>query len=210
MDRRRYLTEQLRRFGTLVELRHSAFYADCGAEIESPLDTPEVVAGSGAAPRLAAFVRVVQWNREKGIRLDEVLRQLETDEVLRWADVLLLNEADHGMIRSGNRHIAQCLAQALGMNMAFGTSCLELTQGVGAELALAGENRESLQGNAVLAGVQFIGGNSVCAAGQPGGCPHGAGLVAPPDSSATGALSGQPASETRLAPGQRAEGTARG
>jgi endonuclease/exonuclease/phosphatase family metal-dependent hydrolase len=150
MDRRRYLTEHLRRFSTLDELRRSAFYADCGAEMASLLDTPEVVAGSGAAPRIAAFVRVVQWNLEKGIRLDEVLRQLKTDAVLRWADVLFLNEADHGMIRSGNRHIAQCLAQALGMNMAFGAACLELTKGVGAELALAGENREGLQGNAVL------------------------------------------------------------
>jgi endonuclease/exonuclease/phosphatase family metal-dependent hydrolase len=150
MERRQYLTDHLGRHATLTGLKRSAFYADCGCEIESLLDTPEVIICPGAAPRLAAFLRVAQWNIEKGKRFDDVLRRFEADEVLRCADVILLNEADRGMIRSGNRHVARDLAQALGMNMTFGATCLELTKGIDEELALPGDNRESLQGNAVL------------------------------------------------------------
>jgi hypothetical protein len=54
------------------------------------------------------------------------------------------------MKRSGNRHVARDLARALGMHMAFAPVYIELTRGTGEELRLERENRESLQGNAVL------------------------------------------------------------
>ncbi len=150
MERRRLLVDHMKRFPTLAGLLGSAFYVEHGVEIESFLATPERVSHSGSAPRLSAFIRVAQWNLEKGKRFDEALILFETDPVLRWADIIILNEADHGMARSGNRHVALDLARALGMNMAFGAACLELTNGVGEDLAVEGENRESLQGNAVL------------------------------------------------------------
>ncbi|PYV18765.1 MAG: hypothetical protein DMG07_03205 [Acidobacteria bacterium] len=144
------ILEGLRAPATLEELRRTPFFAARGHEIEALLGTPEIVPFGGAEPRLGAFVRVAQWNIEKGLRFERVLATLETDAVLRWADVVLLNEADFGMNRSGNRHVARDLARALGMHMAFAPVYIELTRGTGEELRLDGENRESLQGNAVL------------------------------------------------------------
>jgi endonuclease/exonuclease/phosphatase family metal-dependent hydrolase len=92
----------------------------------------------------------VQWNIEKGKRFNAILNLLQTSEILRWADVIILNESDQGMNRSQNRHVAQDIAQSLGMNMAYGPAYIELTKGTEEELTLKGENREGIQGNAVL------------------------------------------------------------
>ena len=150
LERRRQLIDRLRQYQTLASLNRSSFFSAHAAEIESLLSTALLVPLAASAPRLTAFVRVAQWNLEKGKRFDQVLQRFESDEVLRWADVILLNEADLGMIRSGNRNVAGDLARELGMNLAFGPACLELTKGTGEDRSCAGENRDSLQGNAVL------------------------------------------------------------
>jgi endonuclease/exonuclease/phosphatase family metal-dependent hydrolase len=87
---------------------------------------------------------VAQWNLERGAQFPQILETLRSDERLKWADLILLNEADVGMSRSGNRHVARDIAESLGMHMVFGAAHLELTSGH------QEENRESLQGNAVL------------------------------------------------------------
>lgn len=161
MERRKYLLDHLSQYPTLAELRRSSFFSSCSSEIESLLAAPEVVACNSAAPRVSAFVRVAQWNLEKGKKFESVLRQFETDTLLKWADVIILNEADCGMNRSGNRHVAGSLAAALGMNMAFAATYLELTKGVDEERLLGGENRESLQGNAVLSRYPVIAARAV-------------------------------------------------
>ncbi len=131
-------------------MRRSPFFAECSSEIETLLGTPELSVCDKAIPRIFAFVRVAQWNLEKGKQFDAIVRQFKTDEALRWADIVMLNEADCGMNRSDNRHVARCLGEALGMNVAFAPACLELTKGIDEERKLPWENRESLQGNAVL------------------------------------------------------------
>jgi endonuclease/exonuclease/phosphatase family metal-dependent hydrolase len=150
MNRRDYLIENLRKYSTLAELQQSSFFAECRAEIESLLRNPEVCPFPAAAPRLSSFLRIVQWNIEKGKAYAAILENLRSDDILKWADIILLNEADYGMNRSGNRHVARCLSEALQMNLAFGPAHIELTKGVGDELKLEGENCESLQGNAIL------------------------------------------------------------
>jgi endonuclease/exonuclease/phosphatase family metal-dependent hydrolase len=150
MERRQYLLQQLRKFRTLAELHGSPFFAESSKELDAIVTTPEIVHCSRAVPRLSSFVRVAQWNLEKGRCWERAVELIQSNDVLRWADVLLLNEADHGMIRSGNVHVAGRSASALGMNMAFCPAHLELTKGTGGELRLDGENCESLQGNAVL------------------------------------------------------------
>ena len=142
--------ENLRKYRTLSELERSAFFSRCGDQIRQYLKTPQIRTHPGAVPRLNSFLRVVQWNIEKGKRFDAVLNLFRTSEILQWADVIILNECDRGMNRSQNRHVARDIAQCLGMNMAFGPAYIELTKGSGEELALNGENRESLQGNAIL------------------------------------------------------------
>ena len=130
----------------MAELRASPFFAECGAEIASILSTPEIKACARAAPRLGSFVRVAQWNIEKGKRLDDVIAHFRSDNALRWADIILLNEADHGMLRSGNIHVASALAEALGMNFAFGAAHIELTKGTEEELHLPGRTGRACRG----------------------------------------------------------------
>lgn len=134
----------------MAELRGSGFFAECAGEIESILSTPEIHACAAAVPRLSSFIRAAQWNIEKGKRWQEVIGLFKSDDRLKWADVILLNEVDQGMVRSGNVHVAFIVASALGMNLAYGPAHIELTKGTDGEWGLPGENQESLQGNAVL------------------------------------------------------------
>jgi endonuclease/exonuclease/phosphatase family metal-dependent hydrolase len=150
MESLNFWLENLRKHATLEDLRNSSFYARNGAQIESYLNTPQVFPDSNSVPRLRTFLRVAQWNIEKGKRFKPILHRLQSDEILKWADVIILNEADMGMVRSGNRFVARDLAEALEMHMVFGPAHFELTKGIDEELLLEGENRESQQGNAIL------------------------------------------------------------
>jgi len=149
MARLEYLLAGLRGYSRLRDLHKSAFFADCGEEIESILLSPQVSRNTSAEPRIGSFLRIAQWNIEKGICLRGALDLLKSHDVLRWADVILLNEVDHGMARSGNLHVGGALADALGMHMAFAPAHFELARGDD-ELHHTGENTESMQGNAVL------------------------------------------------------------
>lgn len=149
-DRILFLTSNLSRYPTLAELRASPFFADCHNEIERLLGTAEVIDCAAASPRLSSFIRVAQWNIEKGRRAAGILHTLQHDPILQWADLILLNEADRGMNRSGNCHVAAVLADGLAMHMAFAPAHLELTKGTEDELQMPGENHEGMQGNAIL------------------------------------------------------------
>ncbi|MFN2501251.1 MAG: endonuclease/exonuclease/phosphatase family protein [Pyrinomonadaceae bacterium] len=132
-------------------------------ELESRLDrlliTP-FVSNENAAPSdlsrsdvLGEFIRVANWNIERGIEYpaleagfagDEELAAyldpkkfpagstarreiLDQAAQLRRADVIVLNEVDWGIKRSGYRNIAAELARRLGLNYAFGVEFLELS-----------------------------------------------------------------------------------
>lgn len=142
--------ENLQNFETLPELQKSGFFAVNGKSIVSFLGSPQIHRRPDASPRLNAFLRAVQWNIEKGKRFDIILDRIMDDEILKWADVIILNEADYGMNRSRNRHVALELADRLDMHMVFGPAHFELTKGTDDDLLLEGRNAESLQGNAIL------------------------------------------------------------
>jgi endonuclease/exonuclease/phosphatase family metal-dependent hydrolase len=99
--------------------------------------------------RLGKFIRVGFWNIERGVRLDEIKmaverpeefkRRIKADpaspkyreaieqlEVFRSVDILALNEADHGLKRSGYADVARELASVLKMNYTFGVEFLEI------------------------------------------------------------------------------------
>ncbi|HEY2748084.1 MAG TPA: endonuclease/exonuclease/phosphatase family protein [Polyangia bacterium] len=122
----------------------SQLWKQIGAEVERTCAAVEV-REHAAARALDGRVRVAAWNVQRGRRFDELLRALKAEPALAAADVLLLSEVDCGMARSGNRHVARALAEALGMSYAFGVSYLvleddwgESVDGVANELALAG------------------------------------------------------------------------
>jgi endonuclease/exonuclease/phosphatase family metal-dependent hydrolase len=100
---------------------------------------------------LGPVLRVASWNIERGLNFDLVrlalsdpaafeqaasqlgpldLNKSERIEqqlrTLRNADVILLNEVDLGMKRTGYRDVARDLAHALGMNYAFGVEFVEV------------------------------------------------------------------------------------
>jgi len=150
MPSRFQLLQNLRRYESLNELHQSPFYVTARESIEDILTRPDIETVPAVRPRLKSFLRVIQWNIEKGTRFDEIVACLSRHHTLRWADLILLNEADWGMARSANRHVARDLARELGMHMVFGAAHLELTKGTEDDLLAPGENLESLQGNAIL------------------------------------------------------------
>jgi endonuclease/exonuclease/phosphatase family metal-dependent hydrolase len=145
-----HLTAELRRFATMAELRRSDFYRAHEAELRRLLAEPRVYRATGARPRLRSFLRVVEWNIERGTRLEGIVEVLNAHPVLRWADLLLLNELDEGMVRSANRNVALELSRALSAHAIYGVEYLEMTRGTGQELELEGENTSALHGNAIL------------------------------------------------------------
>ncbi len=70
-------------------------------------------------------LKILSWNLRQGARLDD----LWTIAHFREADILLLNEVDMGMARSGNRHIAREIAEHLGFSYAYAVDYLEDTIG---------------------------------------------------------------------------------
>ena len=105
-----------------------------------------------SSPKLGRFLRVASWNIERGIELpliklaftdpagfaarldpkrfppnsEERKLIVEQAEVLRQADVIVLNEADWGLKRSDYRNVTEELARAVGMNYAYGVEFVEV------------------------------------------------------------------------------------
>jgi endonuclease/exonuclease/phosphatase family metal-dependent hydrolase len=103
-------------------------------------------------PGLGPSLRVVMWNIERGLRLDDIkalftnkeqfLKRIDTSEVkpesdeykeilkqidvLQNADVLVLQELDWGMKRTGYREVVRELGEALKMNWAYGVEFVEI------------------------------------------------------------------------------------
>jgi endonuclease/exonuclease/phosphatase family metal-dependent hydrolase len=144
------LVAELLRFESFDELCRSESYEDIRSQLEAILDRPRFYGPEFPIPRLASFLRVIEWNIERGSMLEPIIEVLNNHPVLRWADVLLLNELDIGMARSGNLNIASELARRLSARAVFGAEYLELTKGTADELGISGENTTALHGNAVL------------------------------------------------------------
>jgi endonuclease/exonuclease/phosphatase family metal-dependent hydrolase len=149
------LADELRRFTTFNELRRSDLYRRRRARIKRLLQEPFIYEAAGARARLRSFLRVVQWNVERGTRLEGIIEALNGHPVLRFADLLLLSELDCGMVRSANRNVALELSRALSAHAIYGAEYLELTKGVGEEAHLSGENTAALHGNAILTRHRF-------------------------------------------------------
>ncbi|MBX7219613.1 MAG: endonuclease/exonuclease/phosphatase family protein [Blastocatellia bacterium] len=103
-------------------------------------------------PQLGKCLRVVEWNIERGLNFEIIVaalrsrrefsqfidqsqkqnsgKTLETAlqqvQILKDADILILNELDYGLKRTNYRFVAQELAQALNMNFAYAVEFLEI------------------------------------------------------------------------------------
>lgn len=108
------------------------------------------IEGANFAPQLATpkdEIVVCAYNVERGLRLDDQLRAFAGESGMPPADVLLINEADRGCTRSGDRNVAREYARALGMCYVYGVEFIELPRfwGPGGSV-----RRRCEHGNAIL------------------------------------------------------------
>jgi endonuclease/exonuclease/phosphatase family metal-dependent hydrolase len=155
-------TPELFSYDELVQLyEKQPLPAALQAKLDRLLSTPFVsnaASDRGVQPalpkdaKLGTFVRVVQWNIERGIEYDAISAAL-TDAtrfarlidssayprgssdrktilqqvaLLKQADIIVLNEVDWGMKRTEYRNVAADLAAALRMNYAYGVEFVEV------------------------------------------------------------------------------------
>jgi endonuclease/exonuclease/phosphatase family metal-dependent hydrolase len=96
------------------------------------------------------FLRAVTWNIERGNRLDGLKAFIASRPEFTSADIVLLNEVDIGMARSGNRNVAAEIAALLGFEHVFGNSYLCLGHGDVRDGVHEIENEAGMHGNAIL------------------------------------------------------------
>ena len=84
---------------------------------------------------------VLMFNMERGVHLAEIQEFLRDCPDIQPFDVILANELDDGCARSGNKNTARELAQAFGLNYAWGLEFIELVND---------ENEKGFHGNAVF------------------------------------------------------------
>lgn len=139
---------------TIEALRTAPEWPSLEARLQRLLGTPRFLPAPSPPPPSPdpTRVRAVHWNLEHGNEYAQIELAFRTHPELRDADLVLLNEVDLGMARSGNRDIAADLAHALGLHGVFGALFLELTSGRNDDLRFAArrENQESLFGVAIL------------------------------------------------------------
>lgn len=143
--------QDLARFRSTGEMLNSKLYQQLSPEIDTILNTIDVQEnGVANNPLHPCFIRATAWNIERGNEFDRLVEVFSQHPIIAQSDLLFLTELDHGMARSRNRHVARELAGALKMNSAFSPCYINLEKGSGLEIDIAGENHESLHGNALL------------------------------------------------------------
>lgn len=97
-------------------------------------------------------LKIIEFNAERG------RRWLESAELLKEADIIILNEMDIGMARSDQQHTTRLLAFYLGMNYVWGLEFIELTLGDRGDrqsIYPSEKNFFGLHGNAILSKCQI-------------------------------------------------------
>ena len=84
---------------------------------------------------------VLMFNMERGVNLKEIQEFLRDCRDIQPFDIILANELDDGCARSGNKNTARELAEAFGLNYAWGLEFIELVND---------ENEKGFHGNAVF------------------------------------------------------------
>jgi endonuclease/exonuclease/phosphatase family metal-dependent hydrolase len=102
-------------------------------------DLDKILTGDFAeGPVPADSLHIVDWNIDRGTRLDQVAKVLERDH----PDLCTLQEVDLFDSRSGRINLAETLARRLKMRYAYASAWQEMSQG--------DRERPALQGQAIL------------------------------------------------------------
>jgi hypothetical protein len=100
------------------------------------------------SPKTGQYIRVASWNIDRGLKIDEIksiftnpdtfMSGIKTNnpktiakvkeqlEILRCSDIIVLNEVDSGMPRTGYKRVVEELGKTLGYNYAYGVEFLEV------------------------------------------------------------------------------------
>jgi len=99
----------------------------------------QIISGGFVPPRLQLWAResfrVVDWNIERGTRLESILQFLRKCK----ADLIFLQEVDLNARRTRHLDVAREIARALQLNFVFGKEFEELTQGSKSSPAYQGQ-----------------------------------------------------------------------
>ncbi|HKV41239.1 MAG TPA: endonuclease/exonuclease/phosphatase family protein [Blastocatellia bacterium] len=147
------LVTGLRNFVSMRQLRKSEFYRDHREKLRTLFGQPRISERPGCRPRLGSFLRVVAWNILYGTELEGIIHILNEHPVLRYADLIFLNEVDYGMGRSGLKDVATEIGCAIDAHALFGIEYLELADAHAASLPSVG--LAPLHGNAILTRLPF-------------------------------------------------------
>jgi len=153
-ENNQHLVAELGPFASMRQLRRSAPFRRHESILRQLFNEPRVSLDPSACPRLKSFVRVAAWNIECGERFDGIVHTLNTDPVLRFADVILLSEVDSGMARSGNHSVAFELGREIGAHAIYGVEYLEMSAPEPSD-GLHQDNTAALHGNAILTRYPF-------------------------------------------------------
>jgi endonuclease/exonuclease/phosphatase family metal-dependent hydrolase len=148
------LVAELGRYKNMSRLRRSDTFRRHEAALRQLFNEPRTYSNQSAKPRLSSFLRVAAWNIECGKRFDGVVHALNTDPLLRFADLVLLSEVDDGMARSGNRSVVSELGREIGAHAIYGVEYLELSEPEAIDGSHQG-NANALHGNAILTRHRF-------------------------------------------------------
>ncbi len=118
-----------------------------------------VFASSSAGASLPTDIKVVAYNMERGMKLDEQIELLRTDKEFGRPDIMLISESDRGCSRTNYRNVSRDLAKALEMNYVYGVEYMELPR----QAKRATDKNETLceHGNAVLSKYPIIGADQI-------------------------------------------------
>jgi endonuclease/exonuclease/phosphatase family metal-dependent hydrolase len=116
--------------GDRLSLRAQSYEPVRSANVQQTVNSmQEIETGNFASPRWVlcppGSIRVVNWNINRGLRLQRVIEFLSSVK----ADIILLQEADLNARRTHHLDIAREIAQKLQLNYVFGREFQELTQG---------------------------------------------------------------------------------
>jgi endonuclease/exonuclease/phosphatase family metal-dependent hydrolase len=143
----------VRPYGTIAALRAAPEWPQLDARLRAVLSAIRLHSPAASPPSSQPDrIKAVHWNIEHGNWYDQIEAALTRHDELHDADIVLLNEVDLGMARSGNRDVALDLARACGFHSAWAPLFLETTLGRDDDSRVAGgqENQESLFGLAIL------------------------------------------------------------
>lgn len=129
--------EERKRLGALLDTRPQTEVMAMISQF-SQAETDNFVAPPAQVPKALG---VLMFNMERGVNLPEIQEFLRDCPDIQPFDVILANELDDGCARSGNKNTARELAQAFGLNYAWGLEFIELVND---------ENAKGFHGNAVF------------------------------------------------------------